>query len=331
MSDPSSSQLAVDLPNVAAVQKRQYRNQTAGWLGVVVLSPRGEEAGVSIPPFGTRWLSDAEAILTSRAPENPKDNPFEEKAFWEVDPDNPGGGKIERKIRPLVLIEDARYTPAEERYLPPEITGAHATQEASQAGAGEAPVVVNSDPVAVKKKEEEVLGQNAAPAVATERAGEKVDASEGAPQQPSPSAPVVPIPDPQTFPQPPMEAPQTPASQPAPAGAEEDASEPTPATSGEAWVDPATGENAQSWTEPPEPGQVVTGQLGGETAEDAPPPPAVDVPSSPVASEETAAEVDQSVGEETGAALPPSGEPEEGEYAEHEEVATPEAADQGSD
>lgn len=49
-----------------------------------------------------------------------------------------------------------------------------------------------------------------------------------------------------------------------------------------------------------------------------------DAPLSPTPpAEETAAEVDPAVGEETGAAPPPSGDAPEGEYAQREEVGTP--------
>ena len=50
----------------------------------------------------------------------------------------------------------------------------------------------------------------------------------------------------------------------------------------------------------------------------------------PVASEETAAVVDPKIGEETGAAKSPSGPAPEGEFAQAEEVGSPDAATQST-
>jgi hypothetical protein len=101
---------------------------------------------------------------------------------------------------------------------------------------------------------------------------------------------------------------------------------------------------AESWTEPERPGEVIAGALSGSDdqgareAHAAPDPtrgpdgrfvPSVvaaqAAPQTPGQVEEHAARVDPRVGEETGAAKPPSQPQPEGEYAQAEEVGSPDA------
>ena len=100
----------------AEVAKKPYKNQTAGWLGVVKLDHLGAQVGHAVEPFGTVYLTDDEAILTARAPRDPKDNPFEEQVFQFIENDT--GNQVEAPMRPLVLILDAEGLPGEERYVP---------------------------------------------------------------------------------------------------------------------------------------------------------------------------------------------------------------------
>src|SRR5438270_9482660 len=99
-------------------QKYAVQNNTAGWVGVVKLDHRGEERGEAVEPYGTVWLSEVEMICTARAPKLPEDNPFEEQVFIVSNPET--GAREEHRVRPLSLMRDGRrYTPAEERYVPP--------------------------------------------------------------------------------------------------------------------------------------------------------------------------------------------------------------------
>ena len=101
---------------VQATDKRLYRNNTAGWLGVVVLDYDGRPIGESVEPHGTVWLSDAEAILTARAPRRPEDNPFEEQVFIGVNPETQA--REDFVMRPLTLERTTeRYVPTD-RYVP---------------------------------------------------------------------------------------------------------------------------------------------------------------------------------------------------------------------
>jgi hypothetical protein len=98
-------------------QKYLVRNNTAGWVGVVRLDHRGEEKGQAIEPFGSVWLTELEMICTARAPKLPEDNPFEEQTLLLTNPET--GSREEFRVRPLSLERDgARYTPAEDRYVP---------------------------------------------------------------------------------------------------------------------------------------------------------------------------------------------------------------------
>src|SRR3954454_13954339 len=91
------------------LDKQQFHNETGGYLGVVVLSPKGEEVGVSVPPDGYVFLSEDEQRLTAAAPRNPKDNPFVPQDFETIDP-----ASGERKT-----IPSAPVTPTDARLSPP--------------------------------------------------------------------------------------------------------------------------------------------------------------------------------------------------------------------
>lgn len=103
-------------------------------------------------------------------------------------------------------------------------------------------------------------------------------------------------------------------------------------------------EERQSWLQEPQaPGEVLPGRLDG--SDDVPEPPPAErpgpalpddrfvpsvvgaqaAPQTPGTQEEHAEAVDPAVGEETGQAKPPTGPPEEGEWAWAEEVGAPDA------
>src|SRR5437763_614293 len=118
-----------------AVEKKCYRNNTAGWLGVVKLDHLGAERGHPVEPYGQVWLSDDEAILTARAPRDPKDNPFVEQTFQFYDE---AGKIVSAPMRPLVLVKDARYSPSDERFVP----SAPVTDEGQAAAARDAQAAI---------------------------------------------------------------------------------------------------------------------------------------------------------------------------------------------
>jgi hypothetical protein len=307
---------------VPQVEKKLYKNNTAGWLGVVAIDHQGKDMGVVIEPHGTIWLSDAEAILTARAPKDPKDNPFEEQEFIGIDSN---GARKPFRMRPLTLVSDeSRFVPSQERYVPilDEASGRVAATAAARADSpGAVTEAAAARTAEIVAEGQPVLASSAEP-----------PAPESAPQagtasltsETPPAAPPEPVP-------------------PAPAG-------PSDALQGET---PAGGDEPVSWTEPsPHAGQVVPGQLGGsdepgpEGAADTPSPegtaapvPAQGVPTAPGGApraelpdevksdigEEHAAAVDPAIGEETGQAKPPEGDAPEGEFAQAEEVGSPDA------
>ena len=335
-----------DAQQVPQVEKKLYKNQTGGWLGVVVIDFSGKDVGVSIEPHGTVWLSDAEAILTARAPKDPKDNPFVEQEFVGIDSN---GTRKVFSMAPLALASnDSRYVPSNDRYVPIFDQEGDARNIAS-ARAEEPPAIT---PAAAARSAEIVADRDLVPP----------------PQAAAPSAP-------------PTEAPGTAPAEPGlPAQAPVPTS-PAPVTTGVEPLPSAPEAQEQSWVAEPEaPGQVLPGALGGsdEPAPDpsaspappapaAPPVPAQATPTAPggnpeapgptpdpsfptvesqtmsytdpatgqthevpiMTPEETAAAVDPAIGEETGAAKPPVGDQPEGEFGQAEEVGSPEAPAQG--
>lgn len=327
---------------VPQIEKRQYKNNTGGYLGVVVLDPNGNERGVNVDPYGTIWLSDAEAILTARAPQRAEDNPFEEQVFIVQDPETQMRREV--RVRPLELVHGGdRYTPAQDRYVPHimEAGDVDAARMAhvEQAAKADEPANVTAGE-AVAERSAEVMA-NASRPVQRERAPREVPVampkSTGSQTPdhtpPPPRADAVPLAPsaPPVRHEPPAAPPQAP---PALAGREDP---------------PEAATEPQSWTgEPEAPGQVLSGSLSGSD-EPAPGPTASDPtmpqPGDTVAqhgppnatvtppgavpqprTEEHAQAVDPAVGEETGQARPPAGAAPEGEYASREEVGSPDAA-----
>lgn len=318
----------MEVSTVPQVEKREFKNNTAGWLGVVTIDHKGEEKGVSIEPFGTIWLSEAEVILTARAPRLAEDNPFVEQTFIGI---NEAGAREEFQMRPLVpAADDARYVPTQERYVPPADSIPAAAAVHAEAGA--------KDPAAGPATTADAAAREAAVLATPPVQGAVRDVPMVA------GAPI-------------GTGSQNPMGPPAPAagddvdelGIEEEPKTPL-------------------FVEPPAPGQVISGSLQGAdgpspeaaqaAAPDATPPltqatvlpqpqkpvPPV-APTAPeftpeeamggirpaVADEEHASAVDPSVGEETGQAKPPAGPAVEGEFAAAEEVGSPEAPAQGTE
>jgi hypothetical protein len=259
-----------------AIEKKEYQNNTSGWIGVAVLDHDGKPQGVNVEPGGTIWLSEQEAILTARAPKRAEHNPFEERSYLALNSD---GQREEIKMRPLTEVGGgARHITPSERYVPGLTQPAEARAEVERAA------------------HDGTSGPRTGAQVAAEAA---ILAS---------SVPVIPD--------------VTPG--PLPSITDEDAGEET----AEGWV-----------TTPQAPGEVLQGSLQGDLGvtpdltdptqpqpgDRAQPQPAAvaQTVGAALGAEEHAQQVDQKIGEETGAAVPPTGEPAEGEYAVHEEVGTP--------
>lgn len=298
----------IERHEVPATQKREYRNNTSGWLGVITLDHLGQEHGISVEPGETIWLSDAEAILTSRAPRRAEDNPFNERTYVVVDPAT--GARSEVKMRPLTLVSDRkRDVYASDRYVPgiTDDAEAHAQTRAAAAAGTDAPRTAMT--AAAEQR-----------VVASPQMRQDVELPPGlaTPVPPSTGAPA-------------PEAPTPPTATPNP-----------PSTGSLAGRQAQAPEVAASWTEPPEaPGRVLPGALGGDegltrdTSDPTQPKRGDRVRARPQAApqtvgaakgaEEHAQAVDPTIDEETGAAKPPVQPPVEGEYGQAEEVGSPEA------
>jgi hypothetical protein len=321
------------------VEKREYVNNTAGWLGVSKINHEGKEEGYSIEPYGTVFLSDAEAILTSRAPRRAEDNPFEEQVFVMQDAQ---GTRSEMSFRPLTLVgEGESKVETSDRFLPHAI---------SQPGV----VVGAATPPAATEKAAEVLGLGGPPVKAPDALVVPAQAppSTGS-QDTSPPAPAAPdVPSAAPVPKPRQEAAPKPPAPPVGLTGE-------PAPGDSPFATPSTDDEIEAKTpmvvDPVAPGQVLRGNLGGDdqlspeaqalaaadpvnepppsappsiAAQAAPPSPGSAPPAATVTGtteEEHAGVVDPEVGEETGQAKPPVGDAPEGEFGQAEEVGSPDA------
>lgn len=135
------------------IQKQQFENQTDGWIGAVVIGPRGDEKGIPVEPGGTVWLSEPEQHLTANAPRNPKDNPFIEQEFTVQDPVS--GENKQITVTPLVPVSEDRYVPASERFVPASAPAAEAAAAAA-AATGPEPQTAVLDQGSVERRSAEV-------------------------------------------------------------------------------------------------------------------------------------------------------------------------------
>lgn len=178
-----------------AIEKQQFRNESGGWIGVVLIGPKGDEQGHAVEPGQTVWLSEAEQILTANAPRRPEDNPFIAQT---VSRTNPTTGELEQSsVTPLVPASEDRFVPANARPIPADIYGSPfgapqqhegGLQAQGNIGTNEpTSVTASGDPVA--EKEDEVT-ENQDPPPAPPRAAAAATAAEatGAAEPPA-SAP----------------------------------------------------------------------------------------------------------------------------------------------
>jgi hypothetical protein len=127
------------------IQKQQFRNQSGGYIGVVVIGPDGHERGAAVEPDGTVWLTEQEQILTANAPRLPEDNPFIEQMLVRRDPDT--DAEVEVPITPLIPISEQRFVPANVRPIASDLVtpGAAAAALANQTATAEEPIVYSAD------------------------------------------------------------------------------------------------------------------------------------------------------------------------------------------
>lgn len=303
----------------AQVQKKCYKNQTAGWLGVVKVDHLGAQQGAPVAPFGTVYLTDDEAILTARAPANPKDNPFEEQGFMFVDDT---GKQVEQTMRPLILVTDDEGAPGDDRYVPVGDINPHvlvAQQVRTNATLDEQ----DASPRTVPTDTQEPTQVAATPLAA-------VDPAHAVP------APVAAAPVEQAQAEGDEETDETdrswvenPERTPEPQRGSLGGSDTPVGPTAEA--DPAApGAQVQSGAPPQQPAPTSVGSSGVQPespgavpSESAGTGQAAGAPSEQGAGEEHAGVT--KAGEETGAAETPVGTAPEGEYASHEEVGSPDA------
>jgi hypothetical protein len=285
----------------AEVAKKPYKNQTAGWLGVVKLNHLGAQEGVSVAPYGTVYLSDDEAVLTARAPAQAKDNPFVEQQFEFVNSET--GAHEMHPMIPLVLVEDS-----------PEIADEHARYVPGTANAPQ----TESKEAADRATADAALAQGTDRPIPTTSVAPTLVPSSTAAVPPSHTRPGAPpeheAPSPEDDRQSWVDNPErTEAPQPGALGGTDQAAgaplqgEP-PAPEGGAIAGTATVESSTPGS------QAFKGSGDGSTSESA------------IAGEETAGVTP--TGEETGAAQTPANEAPEGEYAANEEVGSPDAPTQ---
>jgi hypothetical protein len=144
------------------IQKQQFKNESGGWIGVVVINAKGEDTGASVEPGGTVWLSEQEQILTANAPRKAEDNPFLPHTFQRV---NPTTSEIEDyTVTPLVPISENRYVPAGDRPIPGVVDSATASAQAAADARADEPVQSRvEDPLAARIEQVDELGDKARP------------------------------------------------------------------------------------------------------------------------------------------------------------------------
>lgn len=178
---------------MSQTEKQQFRNNTEGWLGAVMIGPRGDDRGIAVEPGGTVWLSEAEQRLTANAPRQPEDNPFIERDHIVVDPLT--GEESTVRITPLTAISEDRYVPAGNRPIPADTPVARGNAAAELAAKGDEPVSVVPEQRNAETRAEEVeqtvppvparaaaaaeAAQSPAPAPATQEEAVKVDPNVG--------------------------------------------------------------------------------------------------------------------------------------------------------
>lgn len=267
------------------VEKKLYRNNTQGYLGIVKLDHRGEPQGENVDPGGTVWLSADEATLTARAPKRPEDSPFAEQVFIRVNPETQA--REEFSMRPLTLVEDtsAYGAPDVGRYVP-----------------GVSDVPEDASPAVEHTKAQTPEAAAAPPSTGSSASTELPPAAPpiGASSSPAQRQGIDPAP----------------AALAGQGGAEERESWVEPPEAPGRVLEGSLGGTDEAAPGPSEESTDRTPPVAGQ---------AQAVATAPGGLPEEHAAVDPQVGEETGAAKPPAQPAPQGEYARAEEVGSPDA------
>lgn len=80
--------------------KTIFKNTTAGYVGAITISTRGDEKAVAIAPGEEIALSIEEEEATANAPRDPRDNPFLPSSTDQRDPET--GALIEAGVTPML-------------------------------------------------------------------------------------------------------------------------------------------------------------------------------------------------------------------------------------
>jgi hypothetical protein len=211
------------------IEKQQFLNQSGGWLGVVVIGPKGDEQGISVEPGMTVWLSEPEQILTANAPRSPEDNPFIEQVRQARDQET--DALVEIKVTPLVPVSENRYVPANARPIPSDLTPAGDNAVAAQAATAEQPSQPTTLEAGALERHAEVsamgdtaqphqqppvprMAAKAAAAADDEAASSELESIDGAPPASEPPTPPAPagVPTPPGAEAAPGSAPEAPVS-----------------------------------------------------------------------------------------------------------------------
>lgn len=173
------------------IEKQCFRNDSPGWLGVVMIGPKGDDRGRSVAHGDLVWLSEAEQILTANAPRKAEDNPFvPQMMVFGVDEE---GTPIQRLVTPLTPVSENRYVPAGDRPIPAQNmqTAPDLSTPAPEAADEETDI----DPDAIAKREAAIVaakaaGQRPEPIPVPARAAAAVEAANQAKvETPPPDAP----------------------------------------------------------------------------------------------------------------------------------------------
>ncbi len=97
-------------------ERQQFKNESGGWQGVVIIGPRNEPRGIAVAPDDTVWLTEDEQELTANAPRRPENNPFIPQTVVRRNAETDAEENVE--ITPLVPVNEGRFIPAQERPTP---------------------------------------------------------------------------------------------------------------------------------------------------------------------------------------------------------------------
>lgn len=200
-------------------EKTQFQNNTGSYVGVTILTGKGDAKGISVEPHGKVWLTRDEQALTAQAPRRAEDNPFDPRS----------GERFGLTTGILTVCQESRVI-GSERYVPAEASEVQDIGHAKAAALADeptaakpaTPVAAQAEAAALEKRAGEsprVTPDDADPADAAQTIRDAATAPgvEAAdPDAPAPEPVVEEIPEPTPVtPEPTPETPPPPATVPA--------------------------------------------------------------------------------------------------------------------